>query len=194
MAKEKESNPWQSNHLWEKEIALLKSLADLAGLTETVKWGGIVYTYNDKNVLGVGGFKDYFTLWFFKGVFLKDQAKVLINANEENTKSLRQWRFTSIGEVNDEQVLRYMHEAIEVEKAGLEIRPEKRETIIPQQLQEALASSAELKNAFSNLTPFKQREYCEYIETAKQEKTKMARLEKCTPMILQGKGLNDKYR
>lgn len=45
-----------------------------------------------------------------------------------------------------------------------------------------------------NLTKGKQREYNEYIEQAKQEKTKASRIEKIKPLILENKGLNDKYK
>lgn len=189
-----ERKTWNKNNQWTEELELLKSIINKTPLTETTKWGGIVYTYNDKNVLGIGGFKNFFTIWFFKGVFLKDEKGVLVNANEGNTKSLRQWRFTSTEEVNEKEVLKYINEAIEVEKAGLEIKPEKRETAIPEYLQEELDNSTALKAAFEQLTPFKQREYAEFIETAKRDATRLSRMEKIKPMILNGIGLNDKYR
>ncbi|RYJ42905.1 YdeI/OmpD-associated family protein [Flavobacterium beibuense] len=189
-----ERKTWNKNNQWTEELELLKSIINKTPLTETTKWGGIVYTYNDKNVLGIGGFKNFFTIWFFKGVFLKDEKGVLVNANEGNTKSLRQWRFTSTEEVNEKEVLKYINEAIEVEKAGLEIKPEKRETVIPEYLQEELDNSTALKAAFEQLTPFKQREYAEFIETAKRDATRLSRMEKIKPMILNGIGLNDKYR
>ncbi|MDX1317182.1 MAG: YdeI/OmpD-associated family protein, partial [Xanthomarina gelatinilytica] len=65
---------------------------------------------------------------------------------------------------------------------------------IPKELQIALETNKNFQAAFKALTPGKQREYCEYIELAKQEKTKMSRLEKIKPMILKGVGLNDKYK
>ncbi|WP_417368508.1 YdeI/OmpD-associated family protein [Flavobacterium beibuense] len=185
---------WDKTNQWAEELELLKSIIVKTPLTETTKWGGIVYTYNNKNVLGIGGFNNFFTIWFFKGVFLKDEKNVLVNANEGNTKSLRQWRFTDKSEVNEKLVLNYINEAIEVEKAGLEIKPEKKETVIPENLQQELDSNKALKTAFEALTPFKQREYAEFIETAKRETTKLSRLEKIKPMILEGIGLNDKYR
>lgn len=185
---------WNNTNQWTEELELLKSIIVKTSLTETTKWGGTVYTYNKKNVLGIGGFNNFFTIWFFKGVFLKDEKNVLVNANEGNTKSLRQWRFTDKSEVNEKLVLSYINEAIEVENAGLEIKPEKKETVIPENLQQELDSNKALKTAFEALTPFKQREYAEFIETAKRETTKLSRLEKIKPMILEGIGLNDKYR
>ncbi|NDI99183.1 hypothetical protein GWA97_08865 [Flavobacterium sp. LaA7.5] len=191
---DKERKSWDSSHLWTEELDTLRTIINKTGLIETKKWNSPVFTYNGKNILGLGGFKGYFGLWFFKGVFLKDEAKLLINANEENTKSLRQWRFTSKDEVNEKLIVQYIYEAIEVEKSGLEIKPEKKQTVIPEHLQAVLDDSPELKEAFTALTPFKQREYCEYIESAKREATKISRMEKCLPNILNSIGLNDKYR
>lgn len=191
---EKEKKTWNKSELWATELDALKSIINTTGLVETTKWSGPVYTFNGKNVLGIGGFKNYFTIWFFKGVFLKDEAGVLVNANEENTKSLRQWRFKSINEIDEKQVLKYINEAIAVEKAGLGIKPQGREIPVPEVLQQELDNNPELKAAFEVFTPFKQKEFNEYVGEAKQEKTKIARLEKIKPMILEGRGLNDKYR
>lgn len=185
---------WDKNSKWPEELELLKNIANKTGLTETVKWGGIAYTCNGKNVLGIGGFNDFFTIWFFKGVFLKDEAKVLVNAQDGVTKSLRQWRFTSKEEVNEKLVLQYINEAIEVEKAGLALKPQKKPLIIPERLQAELDASPALAEAFAEFSPYKQKEFAEQIETAKQEKTILARLEKIKPLILEGRGLNDKYR
>lgn len=194
MTMEKEKKKWGSNSMWGEELELLKSIIHKSGLTETIKWGAPVFTYKGKNIAGVVGFKNHFTLWFYKGVFLKDEAGLLVNANEENTKSLRQWRFTAREQINENLVLQYIYEAIEIEKAGLAIKQEKKETVIPALLQNELDTDPYLAEKFSGLTPFRQREYCEFIETAKQEKTKLARLDKIRPLITAGIGLHDKYR
>jgi uncharacterized protein YdeI (YjbR/CyaY-like superfamily) len=185
---------WNSNHLWEEELLLLKSIIDKTELEETIKWGGPVYVYNKKNVIGIGGFKDYFTIWFFNGVFLKDEKKKLINAQEDKTKSLRQWRFSSKNDVNEKEVLEYISEAIENEKQGKVIKPSKKETIVSELLQKEINNSPALAEAFQKFSPYKQYEFLEYIESAKQEKTKLSRIEKVIPMILGNVGLNDKYR
>lgn len=185
---------WDKSSQWPEELDLLKSIINTTGLAETVKWGGPAFTYNGKNVLGIGGFKDFFTIWFFKGVFLKDEHKVLVNAQEGVTKSLRQWRFTTKEEVNEKLVLQYINEAIEVEKAGLAVKPEKKAFIIPERLQAELDASPALAEAFAKFAPYKQKEFAEQIGTAKLEKTILARLENIKPLILEGRGLNDKYR
>lgn len=185
---------WKYSGQWEEELLLLKAIIDKTELKETTKWGGPVYVYEKKNVIGLGGFKDYFAIWFFNGVFLKDDKKKLINAQEEVTKSLRQWRFTSKEDINEKEILEYILEAIENEKQGKIIKPSKKEAIVSELLNAEMIKNPSLKEAFEKFSPYKQYEFLEYIETAKQEKTKLSRIEKVIPMILANVGLNDKYR
>lgn len=189
-----EKHIWDKINHWEKELEILKSIIDTTELIETTKWGGIVYTINNKNVIGIGGFKNFFTVWFFNGVFLKDELNILVNANEGVTKALRQWRFTDKKEINKKQLLHYIKEAIANEKNGLSIKPERKEVIISDFFSNELQLNKNLKLAFENFSPYKQKEFLEYIDTAKQEKTKIQRMEKIKPMIISTIGLNDKYR
>lgn len=189
-----ENKSWTRNQKWLEEIELLKSIIVKTDLVETTKWGGIVYTWNNRNIIGIGGFKDYFTIWFFNGVFLTDEKKVLVNVGEGVTKGLRQWRFTSKEEINEKLVLHYVNQAIENEKNGLSIKPEKKEVKPSDFFLSKLEKDATLVEKFNTFSPFKQKEFIEYIDTAKQEKTKLERFEKIKPMLLANIGLNDKYR
>ncbi|MCF6132916.1 YdeI/OmpD-associated family protein [Flavobacterium wongokense] len=189
-----EKKTWDKVNQWENELVLLREIIQKTELVETHKWGGEVYTVNNKNVLGIGGFKNYFVIWFWNGVFLKDDAKVLVNANEGVTKGLRQWRFTSAKELNEKLILHYINEAIANEKAGLSIKPEKKEAMKCDFFEDALQKDKTLKAALEKFTPGKQKEFWEFMATAKQEKTKVTRLEKIRPMIMDHIGLNDKYR
>lgn len=179
---------------WEDELRMLREIIQKTELVETNKWGGEVYTLNNKNVLGIGGFKNYFTIWFWNGVFLKDKENVLVNANEGVTKGLRQWRFTSAAAINEKQILQYINEAIANEKAGLSIKPEKKEAMKCNFFESELLKDNNLKTEFEKFSPYKQKEFWEYMATAKQEKTKASRFEKIKPMIMENRGLNDKYR
>lgn len=191
-----DKNPWNKTNQWAEELDLLKSIIAKTELEEMTKWGGPVYTINKKNVVGVGGFKSYVGIWFFNGVFLKDEKGLLVNANEGVTRALRQWRFTSKEEIvkNEKLILQYIKEAIANEKAGIAIKPEKKEAIVSELLNAEFKTDKALAKAFEAFSPYKQREFLEYVETAKQEKTKLSRIEKIKPMILEGIGLNDKYR
>jgi uncharacterized protein YdeI (YjbR/CyaY-like superfamily) len=185
---------WDKNNSWSKELEFLKSIITQTELIETIKWGGCIYVLNGKNVLGIGGFKNYFAIWFFNGVFLKDEKQVLVNAQEGVTKSLRQWRFSSKEEVDETAVLHYIHEAIENEKQGKQLKPEKGKIIVSELLQKELDAYSNLAEAFLKFPSYKQKEFLEYIETAKREETKRSRIEKIKPMLLQNIGLNDKYK
>ena len=177
-------------------LVMLRDIINTTEVGETIKWNAPVYTVNGKNVLGLGAFKNHFGIWFFNGVFLKDEHNLLVNAQENKTKALRQMRFDTTSDIDKNVVLAYVKEAIKNQKLGKEIKPERKtkKTILPDALKVVLNSNKTLKTAFENLSPYKQREYCEYIESAKRDTTKLKRLEKITPMILQGVGLHDKYK
>lgn len=182
------------NPEYTKELTKLREIIHKTELVETVKWGIPTYTINGKNVVGIGAFKSYAGLWFFQGSFLKDPKNLLINAQEGKTKGLRQMRFENAEQIDEKIVYEYLQEAIENQKQGKEIKPEKKKLVIPDELKEALSKDSQLAEAFDELTPGKQKEYAEYIAEAKQAKTKLTRLEKITPMIKSGVGLNDRYK
>ena len=180
---------------WVDELMLLREIILSSGLNEEIKWGGPIYTLDGKNVLAIGGFKNFFTIWFHQGVFLSDPKKVLINAGEGRTRGLRQWRFTSKEEINPTLVKKYIQEAVKNAKAGKEIKPEKKPTLaIPDEFKSAFKKDKVLKASFDQLTPGKQREYIEYVIEAKTEETRLRRVQKSVPIILSGKGMNDKYK
>ena len=180
---------------WEKELIFFRELLLDTELEEGIKWGFPVYTIKNKNVIGLGAFKSYVGLWFFQGALLKDVQKVLVNAQEGKTVAMRQWRFESITDVDIPLVNAYIKEAIENQKQGKEIKAVRNKPlIIPEELKEALDKDKNLNEKFEALSLSNRRDYAEYIATAKQEATKIRRLEKIIPMINQGQGLNDKYR
>ena len=176
-------------------LIVLRDLIRSTELTETVKWGVPVYTINDKNVVGIAAFKSYVGLWFYNGSFLKDEAGVLINASEGVTKALRQWRFTSVDEIDDTLVIKYLHEAIENQKQGKELKPDRNQPIIiPDELTKVFSEDNELECCFNRFTIGKQREFADFVSSAKQAETRKARIQKIIPLILENMGLNDKYR
>jgi uncharacterized protein YdeI (YjbR/CyaY-like superfamily) len=177
-------------------LSLLRQIINNTELNETIKWNAPVYELNGKNVVGLVAFKQHFGIWFFNGVFLKDELKLLVNAQEGKTKALRQMRFESINDINKNAVLAYVKEAIENQKAGKELKPDrsKKKTVIPLELQAELNKDKKYLSSFKALSPSKQREYCEHIATAKKELTKLNRLKNIKPMIIQGASLHDKYK
>ena len=178
---------------WQEELEQLRTIALGCGLTEELKWGVPCYTFQKNNILLIHAFKDYCAFLFFKGVLLKDPKGILIQQTE-NVQSGRQIRFTSVKEiVKMKATLKaYIFEAVEVEKAGLKVSMKKTADYkVPEEFQKKLDKSPALKTAFKALTPGRQRGYLFYFSAAKQSKTREARIEKCIPQILEGKGLDD---
>ncbi len=178
---------------WQEEFEKLRMIVLNCGLTEEFKWGKPCYTFEKSNIVLIHGFKEYCAFLFFKGALLKDAKGILISQTE-NTQATRQIRFTNVREiVKMETILKaYIHEAIEVEKAGLKFDFKKtKEYSIPEEFQSKLNEIPALKNAFDALTPGRQRAYILYFSAPKQSKTRESRVEKYVQQILNGKGLND---
>ena len=165
-------------------------------MKEEIKWGAPIYTLDGKNIVGFLGFKSYVGLWFHQGVFLEDKHLLLEQSNEK-TKGLRKMTFQSIDEINEKEsiIKAYIKEAIVNHKAGKEIKISRSaKLVIPVELEVVLTNNDQLRNAFESLTPGKQREYAEYISSAKRLSTKERRILRISKMILDGVGLHDKYK
>src|SRR5258708_14443900 len=179
---------------WQKEYGKLRTILLDCGLTEESKWGCPCYTFEKGNIVLIHGFKEYCALLFFKGALLNDPKDILIQQTK-NVQAARQIRFTSVREiVKMKPILKaYIHEAIEVEKAGLKVNFKKTtDFIIPEEFQNKLDEIPALKTAFDALTPGRQRAYILYFSAPKQSKTRESRVEKCMQQILNGEGLNDR--
>ncbi|WP_176585888.1 YdeI/OmpD-associated family protein [Priestia megaterium] len=178
---------------WKEEYKTLRKIVLECELTEEFKWMNPCYTFEKKNIVLIHGFKEYCALLFPKGALLQDSHGVLIQQTK-NVQGARQIRFTNVqGIVEKEDILKaYIYEAIEVEKNGLKVEAKKpEEFVIPEELQRKFDETPALKTAFEALTPGRQRAYILYFSTAKQSKTREARIEKHMENILNGKGLND---
>ena len=178
---------------WQEEFERLRMIVLDCGLTEELKWGVPCYTWQDKNIVLMHGFKEYCALLFFKGALLQDKENILIRQTQ-NVQAARQIRFTGLIEIMDmEPVLKaYIREAVEVEKAGLKVNFKKTsEFKIPEEFQSKLDAIPALKTAFEALTPGRQRAYLFYFAQPKQSSTRESRIEKFMQKILDGKGLND---
>ena len=178
---------------WQKEYEKLRMIILECGLTEELKWGCPCYQFEKRNIVLIHGFKEYCALLFFKGALLADADGILIQQTE-NVQSARQIRFTSAKQiVKMERILKaYVYEAIEVERAGLQVKLKKTKDFkIPEELQSKLNKMPALQTAFDKLTPGRQRAYIFYFSQAKQSKTREERVKKYVKQILSGKGLED---
>lgn len=178
---------------WQTEATELRKILLKSPLTEELKWRSPCYTFQNKNVVILGCFKDFCSLSFFKGALLKDPDQVLARPGK-NSRAARLIRFTTLQEINDLEpvVQSYILEAIELEKAGRKVDLQQEAVPeLPHELQDQFNSNPALKKAFAALTPGRQRAYLIHFSAPKQSQTRVSRIEKLTPQILEGKGLHD---
>jgi len=178
---------------WQKEMNLLRKIALASGLEEEVKWGQPTYTLNSKNIILIHSFKEYCGVLFFKGALLADSENILVQQTE-NVLAARQARFTNLKDVqkSSETLKQYIFEAIEIEKLGVKIEAKKTSDYpMPDELKNKFKELPELKAAFENLTPGRQRGYLLHFSQAKQSATRLSRIEKCMEAIFNGKGMNE---
>lgn len=178
---------------WRPEFERLRTILLSCDLDEDLKWGQPCYSSGGKNVVLMHGFNDYCALLFFKGALIKDPDGILVQQTE-NVQAARQIRFTGVGEIDrmDNLAKAYVQQAIEVEKSGAKVEFKKTaDFAVPEEFQRRLDSDDALKAAFEALTPGRQKAYLLHFSGARQSATREARVEKCAPLILAGKGLND---
>ena len=177
---------------WPEEMTDLRPVLLSCGLTENIKWGKPCYSHEGRNIVILQEMKEFLALMFFKGALLNDPQCVLEDQGP-NSRSARRIRFTSVEDVArlTDTVKAYVEEAVGVEDAGGEVglAPELQ---LVAELQSRLNQDPALRAAFDALTPGRQREYNLYFSGAKQAKTRVARVEKYTQKILDGKGFRDR--
>lgn len=181
-------------HRWEQELLEFRRIILDTGLTEESKWGAPCYSRDGKNICMIGAFKDYCCISFFKGALLKDEEGLLTSPGP-NSQSAKLFRTTDVSEVleNEAAIKAYVFEAIEVEKAELKVQfKDISQHEIPEELEERFANDPNFRSAFEALTPGRQRGYLIHISGAKQSKTRKARIDKCMPVIFEGKGMHDR--
>lgn len=181
-------------HQWSQELQKLRSIALECGLTEESKWGVPCYTYHGANVAMISAFKDYCSLSFFKGALLKDKYQMLEKPGP-NSQAARLFKFTNLEQIlqAEDSIRLYLFEAIEVEKKGLKVDMQAKDQLdYPDELQAKFKDMPELKTAFEALTPGRQRGYIIHFSQPKQSKTRLSRIEKLIPKIMDGKGFFDR--
>lgn len=178
---------------WREELEALRAILLDCPVTEEFKWRAPCYTFQNGNVATVWGLKNNCALSFFKGVLLKDPEGLLV-APGANSRSVRLIKFSGVAEIAEKEAVlkRYIHEAIDVEKAGLKVDFRNDDLVYPEELTDRLERDPALKAAFEALTPGRQRGYTLHFSQPKQSKTRVSRIEKCVARILEGKGLHDR--
>jgi uncharacterized protein YdeI (YjbR/CyaY-like superfamily) len=178
---------------WNEELLVLRDIILNNDITEDRKWGVPCYTDNGKNIILLSALKDSATISFLKGGLINDAHDLLI-APGKNSQSARYMKFTSVQEIKKAKpiIMDYIKQALEIERAGKKVVFKKDDDPIPEELNATFKKQPELKTAFYALTPGRRRGYLLHFNQAKQSATRESRIQKCMPMILQGKGLQER--
>jgi uncharacterized protein YdeI (YjbR/CyaY-like superfamily) len=178
---------------WQKEADRLRKIALDCELGEETKWGKPCFTYQKKNVAIVIPLKESCAFLFVKGALLKDPKHLLQKIGQ--SQASRWIKFTSVKEITAQQpILRnYIRAAIALAKSGKKVTFKKAsEYAVPEELRATLAAAPKLQAAFEALTPGRRKSYIFHVAGAKQVKTRVARAQRCAPMILSGRGFNER--
>lgn len=180
---------------WKEELKTLRQIVSECGLTEEIKWGVPCYTFGNKNVILINAFKEYTCISFFKGALLNDKEKILLKQGE-NSQSVRIIKYTNPKQIIKQAAIikSYIAEAVELEKSGKKVPIKKNPEPIPDELNDIFGNDFALKKAFYALTPGRQRGYIIYFSQPKNSSSKISRIEKSRQNILNGIGINDKYK
>ena len=173
---------------WRAEIAALQTILARFDLRVECKWGKPCYMHGDANVVIIQGFKEYCALGFFQGALLKDPKQLLVQLGQ--VQAARVMKFTSATDIvaKAPTIKAYLREAIAAAKAGLKVETKPRELPVPAELADKLRTDPRFKRAFEALTPGRRRSYLFHFAGAKQAATRIARIEKATPAIFEGRG------
>ena len=180
-----------SAKLWKEELLAIREILLETELVEDFKWASPCFTHNNKNIVIIAPFKDYFALGFFNGAHLTDPKGLLIKPGE-HTRFGRQLRLENIEDIGKKKsfIKKLIKESILTE-ADASTKVEVAPTIVVEELNTIFKKNALLKKAFESLTPGRQRGYLIFFSGAKQSETRIARIEKYTNQIMCGKGLTD---
>ncbi|HEY4370861.1 MAG TPA: YdeI/OmpD-associated family protein [Burkholderiales bacterium] len=178
---------------WRGEMQALRAILLASPLAEDFKWGKPCYTIEGGNVLVLAPLKEYCAFILFKGALMKDPKGILVQPTE-NSQAGRQLRFSSLQQITrlKAALKGYIAEAIAVEKSGAKVAMKTvAEYPVPGEFQERLDKLPALRAAFEALTPGRRKAYLLHFAGAKQSATRAARVAKCMPRILEGKGIDD---
>lgn len=131
---------------------------------------------------------------FFRVAELPDPDGILERPGE-NSRFARYVRFADLPGIESagSAVLAGVREAVVLEESGQRRKAEDGESLaIPDELTAIFRAQPDFSKSFAALTPGRERGYLIHFSSARQSKTRIARIEKCRPKLFSGKGWNER--
>jgi uncharacterized protein YdeI (YjbR/CyaY-like superfamily) len=181
---------------------------------ETIKWGMPSFVYGGKILCGMGAFKQHATFGFWQG------ASVVGASPERSREAMGQFgRLTKVGDLPGKRELsKLLKQAMALIDArgkktagkpaankapagrtatsdvpASKTRAPKPPVVIPDDLAAAFKKNAKARATYAAFPVSQQREYVEWIESAKREQTRSSRVAQAVEWMAEGKIRNWKY-
>jgi len=148
-------------------------------IIEDWKWGPN-YSKNGM-VCGFGAFKQHVSLAFFQGAAMKDPKGLFIQ-EPVAAKNTRRIKLASLADLDEPTLIAYIKEAVALNSMG--VKGPDRTIVVPREFRRLLEKK-KLKKYFDSLAYTHRKEYVRWIESAKKEETRLARLKKSVQMLSQ---------
>lgn len=164
---------------WQKEIVVkLRKIINRADpkVVEDWKWDKPAFSHNGL-VCWIWAFQKWVTFTFFQGSLIADKYKMFNHGTFMDRN--RSIAYTNVSQINEKQLIEYIKLAVKNNLAGKKIiiKPKvHKPLIIPAYIKEKIEKN-DLLDKFHSRPPYQQRDYIWWIEDAKLEATKAARIE-----------------
>jgi uncharacterized protein YdeI (YjbR/CyaY-like superfamily) len=164
-------------------------------IEETMKWSFPHFEYRGI-VAGMAAFKQHASFGFWKSKLMSDPAK-LFGGDCNSPLSIN--GIKDVSQLpSDKVLLGYIREAVALNEKGVKLPPRKKtkkpaKVEVPADLDAALRKNKKALATFEAFSPSHKREYIEWITEAKQEATRLKRLETAIEWMAEGKPRNWKY-
>lgn len=159
-------------------------------LIEDWKWGPNYYL--EGMVCGFAGFQKFVNFVFFQGAQLKDKKKILLS--NPGTLHNRHLRISDVREIDEELLLTYLIEAIDINKKGKKLINSTDKTVVVAGDIKKEFKAAGLLGYFENLAYSHRKEYIRWIEEAKKPETRANRIAKAIEKLSAREMMHAKYK
>jgi uncharacterized protein YdeI (YjbR/CyaY-like superfamily) len=158
---------------------------------EDFKWRTPVFR-NDKMVCGFTGFKKHVSLHFFHGSQMSNQHNLFTDdCSAQHSKTIK---FFALNDIDENKLLNYLQEAFHMNVKEKEMGTKSKTVIIPDLLKQALENNPIAKQNFDGMAYTYRKEYAQHIADAKQQITKLRRLEKVMLNLEKGIKMHEQYK
>ena len=167
-------------------------------IEETIKWGFPAFEYKGP-MCSMASFKQHLAFGFWKSDLIRDPKGILQESKINGGSAMGHLgKITQLTDLPSDKILiKLIQDAIRLNDDGIKLpsKPKisKKDITPPDYLLTALSKNKKAQKIFNEFSPYNKKEYIDWLEGAKTEKTRISRLETAIEWIGEGKIRNWKY-